>query len=215
MTFGKSLTLTEDDLGSTAAVEAARPESERPAFLDKLRSGDENAFEELVSRYSGEVYGLLYRLTSNSEEASDLTQDTFLKALAAVRKFRGESSLRTWLFRIAINESRNRQRWWKRRNRDTTISLDSAIGNSEMTVAETVADASENAESAAIRREREQALEAALLELPDIFREAVILRDVEGLSYEESAAALGTTLGTVKSRIARGREELRRRLRGY
>jgi RNA polymerase sigma-70 factor (ECF subfamily) len=169
----------------------------------------------LVSRYSGEVYGLLYRLTSNSDEASDLTQDTFLKALVAVRKFRGESSLRTWLFRIAINESRNRHRWWKRRSRDTTISLDAAIGNSAMTVAETVADAGESAEDATVRRERERALEAALLELPDAFREAVILRDVEGLSYEETAAALGTSLGTVKSRIARGREELRRRLRGF
>lgn len=215
MTFGKSLTLTEKDLGSSEAEEAARLDNERPAYIEKLRSGDENAFEEMVTRYSGDVYGMLYRLTSNSEEAADLTQETFLKALGAVRKFRGDSSLRTWLFRIAINESRNRNRWWKRRRRDATLSLDAAIGNSDLTVSETIADPSETAEDATLRRERENALEAALLDLPEIYREAVILRDVEGLSYEDAAAALGVTLGTVKSRIARGREELRKRLKGF
>ena len=135
-------------------------------FIDKLKAGDAAAFETLIDRYSGDIYALLYRLTENAEEASDLTQDTFLRALRSIKSFRGDSELKTWLFRIAINESRNRFRWWKRRKRDLTISLDATIGDSDTPVSDTLADRSISPEEAALSHEREYALKAALLDIP-------------------------------------------------
>ena len=216
MVFTKSTTFDDEEIGR--AVVAAQPAAaliEEPLFIDKLKAGDAAAFDTMVDRYSPEIFRLLYRLTENAEEASDLTQDTFLRAYRSIGKFRGDSELKTWLFRIAINESRNRFRWWKRRKRDLTISIDSTLGSSDLTVSDTLADRSQSPEEAALAREREYALKTALLEMPDIYREVVVLCDIEGFSYEETAEALGVRLGTVKSRISRGREELRRRLKDY
>jgi RNA polymerase sigma-70 factor (ECF subfamily) len=179
------------------------------AFLEKLQAGDANAFDTLITRYSNDIYSLLYRLTENEEEARDLTQDTFLSAIKSVKNFRGEANLKTWLYRIAINESRNRFRWWKRRKADVTISLD----EDENPLSEKIHSTSENPEMATLRREREVLLRKALQELPENFKEVVILRDIEGLSYEEIANLLQTNVGTIKSRIARGREELRKKLK--
>lgn len=184
-------------------------------FIDKLKAGDADAFDILVDRYSGEIFGLLYRLTGSAEESHDLTQDTFMKALRSIRNFRAESGLKTWLCRIAINESRNRFRWWKRRRRDVTISLDETVGNTDLTFAQTLSDSSISPEDEALRRERTVLIKAALDEMPEAYREAVILCDVEGLTYDETADALGIGIGTVKSRISRGREELRRRLKDF
>ena len=215
MIFSKSTTFDEEEIGRAVAV--ARPSTlvEEPLFIEKVREGDAAAFDTLIERYSPEIYAVLYRLTENAEEAGDLTQETFLKAFRSIRRFRGESELRTWLFRIAINESRNRFRWWNRRKRDQTISIDATIGNSDVRVSDSLADNSQSPEESALANEREYALKAALLDMPEIFREALILCDVEGLSYEETAEALGVRLGTVKSRISRGREELRRRLKDF
>lgn len=213
MIFSESVTYVDEDIGRAATSVAASRSREESIFLEALRSGDAAAFETLVERYSSEIYALLYRLTSNADEASDLTQDTFLSVLRSIKGFRGDASLKTWLFRIAINESRNRFRWWKRRRRDVTVSLDVAIGDTERTLHDTLADQSESPEDSASRREREVKLGDALSELKDIYREAIVLCDIEGLSYEETAATLGINLGTVKSRISRGREELRRRLK--
>lgn len=213
MFFSKLVTLDEEELGraaSAARSSAAPAESE---FIERLQAGDAEAFDILANRYSGDIYGLLYRLTQDPEEARDLTQETFLSALRAIRKFRGDANLKTWLFRIAINESRNRFRWWKRRRRDQTISLDVSYGPSEQPLSETFAASGPSPEDAALRRERETLLRNALGELSANFREAVILCDIEGLTYEEIAVALGANIGTVKSRIARGREELRRKLK--
>lgn len=217
MILVKSITFDDEEIGRAvvSASSIAAHASEEPVFIGKLRAGDAAAFETLIDRYSGDIYALLYRLTENAEEASDLTQDTFLRALRSIKSFRGDSELKTWLFRIAINESRNRFRWWKRRRRDLTISLDATIGDSDTTLGETFADHSVSPEDAALLREREYALKAALIEIPDVYREAIVLCDVEGLSYEETAAALGVGIGTVKSRISRGREELRRRLKDF
>ncbi len=217
MIFSKSITIDDGEIGK--AVLSPQPVAVRTAdesfFIDKLRAGDSVAFETLIDRYSGDIFALLYRLTENTEDASDLTQDTFLKALRSIKSFRGDSELKTWLFRIAINESRNRFRWWKRRRRDVTISLDATIGDSDTPFSDTLADHSISPEDAALTREREYAIKAALIEIPDVYREAIVLCDIEGLSYEETAAALGVGLGTVKSRISRGREELRRRLKDF
>src|ERR671918_1835202 len=93
-------------------------------FIERLKRSDPAAFEKLVNERSGEIYGLLYRLTENAEEARDLTQETFLRAFQSIGQFRGESDLRTWIYRIAINQARNRWRWWRRRHRDSTVSID-------------------------------------------------------------------------------------------
>lgn len=217
MIFSESITIDDEEIGQAAVsapIMAARG-SDDPVFVEKLKAGDATAFETLVDLYSGDIYALLYRLTANAEEARDLTQDTFLRVIRSIKGFRGQSELKTWLFRIAINESRNRFRGWKRRRRDQTISLDATIGDSDTRIHETLSDRSESPEEAALAHEREYALEAALLEIPDVYREAIILCDVEGMSYEETAAALGVGIGTVKSRISRGREELRRRLKDF
>lgn len=217
MFFSKSITFDEEDLTSVAAaaeVSHAYSPAEKD-FLDLLRAGDAAAFDNLISRYSADIYALLFRLTEDREEADDLTQETFLSALNGIKSFRGDSELKTWLFRIAVNLSRNRFRWWKRRKREKTVSLDAAIGDSDTTLAETIADRLPSPEENALRHEREDALLAALNDLPEVFREAVILCDVEGLSYTDTADALGVNIGTVKSRIARGRVELRKRLKDF
>lgn len=217
MFFSRSIAFDdEDQLDAVSAAQgsAVFPNSES-RFIEKLKAGDSDAFDELIGKFSADVYGMLYRLTENAEESADLTQETFLSALTAIKGFRGEAGLKTWLFRIAINHSRNRFRWWKRRRRDVTVSLDAEIGNGETKVHETLSDKGRSPEETAIASERERALLAALSELPEIFREAVILCDFEGLSYEDISASLGLNLGTVKSRIARGRDDLRKKLKDF
>lgn len=217
MVLVRSITFDDEEIGTAmvSATQHAGHNTEELLFVDKLRAGDAAAFETLIDRYSGDIYALLYRLTENAEEASDLTQDTFLKALRSIKSFRGDSELKTWLFRIAVNESRNRFRWWKRRRREQTISLDAMIGDSDTAISDTLAGNSVSPDDAALTRERQYALQAALLDIAEVYREAIVLCDIEGLTYEETAAALNIGIGTVKSRISRGREELRRRLKDF
>jgi len=218
MVFSKSITFDDEEIGravvSASSIAGVRTLDDAP-FIERLKAGDAVAFDNLVERYSGDIYALLFRLTSNAEDARDLTQDTFLRALRSISGFRGDAELKTWLFRIAINESRNRFRWWKRRRREVTISLDATIGDSGTSYSDTIAESSISPEDAALMREREYALKAALLDLAVIYREAIILCDIEGMTYDQTAGALGVGIGTVKSRISRGREELRRRLKDF
>jgi RNA polymerase sigma-70 factor (ECF subfamily) len=183
-------------------------------FIERLKRREATAFEELVAQRSGEIYGLLFRLTENGEEARDLTQETFLRAFQNIDRFRGEADVRTWIYRIAINQARNRSRWWRRRRRDATVSLDATFGESGQSLSGTLAEPSQNPEQRTLAREREIALRAALQRLALAYRETVILRDIEGFTYEEIAATLGINVGTVKSRLARGRQELRKKLEG-
>jgi RNA polymerase sigma-70 factor, ECF subfamily len=216
MVFSKSISFDDEKMGvAEASSHSAYINVELPLFIDKLKAGDAAAFDTLIDRYSPDIFALLYRLTENSEEAGDLTQETFLRAFRSIKSFRGDSELKTWLFRIAINESRNRFRWWKRRKRDLTISLDATIGDTDLTISDSLADRSQSPEESTLTAEREYGLKAALLDIAAVYREAIVLCDIEGLSYEETAAALGVSLGTVKSRISRGREELRRRLKDF
>jgi len=217
MVFGKSITFDEEDIGKVAVaagVSAAYTIADSE-FVDRLRNGDADAFDTLITRYSGDIYSLLYRMTQDAEEAGDLTQETFLSALKAIRSFRGEAELKTWLFRIALNHARNRFRWWKRRKRSETVSLDKPLGDGTATVSDTIADEGETPEQAVMRMELRRRLVAAVNALPEIFRETIVLCDVEGLGYEEIAQALGINIGTVKSRLARGREQLRKRLSDF
>ncbi len=217
MIFSKSMTFDREDLVQPSAAATLAPgcSAADSEFIGNLRLRDAAAFDTMVTRYSPDVYALLWRLTSDQEEASDLTQETFLCALRSIKNFRGDSGIRTWLFRIAINESRNRFRWWKRRRREQTLSLDATIGDGETRVWETISDRSTSPEDEVLQMERSAALHEALTSLKPVYKEAIVLCDVEGLSYEECATALGTNIGTVKSRISRGRNELRRRLKGY
>ena len=195
------------------------PLEARPAgdarFIERLRQGDTSAFERLVDERSGEIYGLLYRLTESREEARDLTQETFLRAFQNIGSFRGDSDLRTWIYRIAINQARNRWRWWRRRRRDATFSLDSTDDPGRQSLVATLkSETARDPEQDTLAHEREAALRKGLGTLRRVYREAVILRDIEGLAYEEIALALDISIGTVKSRLARGRQELRRKLEG-
>lgn len=219
MFFSKSITIDREELGNVAlAATPASASSSRVEieFIEKLKAGDARAFDRLVNLYTGDVYGLLLRITEDPKEAEDLTQETFLRALKGIDKFRGEADLKTWLFRIAINQSKNRFRWWKRRKKEKTVSLDAPVGPDNQTpMSETVSSDFANPEENVLQREREKILNRALYALPEIFREAVILCDIEGLTYEEIALALDINIGTVKSRIARGREELRKKLDSF
>jgi RNA polymerase sigma-70 factor, ECF subfamily len=197
-----------------ATLVEVRPQIEAQ-FIERLKRGDAAAFETLVNERSGEIYGLLYRLTESSEEARDLTQETFLRAFQSIGHFRGESDLRTWIYRIAINQARNRWRWWRRRRRDVTVSIDAPQPNGQPALAGTLrSDNGPDPETDALAHERERALRKALSSIKRVYREAVVLRDIEGFAYEEIAVALEINVGTVKSRLARGRQELRRKLEG-
>jgi len=218
MIFSKSMTFDEEDIGKVAVAVPASPafalaDSD---FVERLRNGESDAFDTLITRYSGDIYSLLCRMTGSAEEAADLTQETFLSALKAIRSFRGEAELKTWLFRIALNHSRNRFRWWKRRKRNETVSIDTPLGEDGTgTLADIIAADGETPEQAVLRRELQHRLVTAVSSLPEIFREAIVLCDIEGFGYEEIARALNINIGTVKSRIARGRELLRKRLSDF
>ena len=215
MLSSKSFAIGEKELEAAAPAVGSSYAAADVAYIEQLKAGNPEAFDRLVLRYSADIFALLYRLTSNADEASDLTQETFLRALRAVAGFRGDSDLKTWLYRIAINESRNRFRWWNRRRRDQTVSLDENLGNTESVYQDVLADSSPSPEQEALRRERERILQMALRDLPAIYREPIILFDIEGLSYDEICQLLELNSGTLKSRLARGRQELKKRLAGY
>jgi RNA polymerase sigma-70 factor (ECF subfamily) len=204
-----------EQAATSAAVQSTEQRSRAEfAFIEKLKRGDAAAFEQLVADRSGEIYGLLFRLTESAEEARDLTQETFLRAFQSIGRFRGEADLRTWIYRIAINQARNRWRWWRRRRRDVTVSLDESNGDANHTLLDCLVERGTDPEQQTLAHEREIVLRAALKKVGRVYREAIILRDIEGFSYEEIAITLDVNVGTVKSRIARGRQELRERLEG-
>ena len=218
MSFGEPIALCGqaemEHPAAVADVAEARPTPDA-LFIERLRAGEAAAFEHLVNERSAEIYVLLYRLTEDAEEARDLTQETFLQVFRNIAHFRGDADLRTWLYRIAVNQARNRWRWWRRRRRSATVSLDATDDEHELPLATRLIDEqADDPEQQTLAHEREKILLAALRTLARPYREAVVLRDVEGLSYEEVAAALEISIGTVKSRLSRGRTELRRRLDG-
>jgi len=217
MSYGEQIALRGhanlETVASATEIDLRSPSEDQ--FLEKLRRGDALAYERLVADHSGDVYALLYRLTTDPEEARDLTQETFLRAFQSIDRFRGDSSLKTWIYRIAINQARNRWRWWRRRKRDVTVSLDATDEYRDKPLAATLpSDNSPSPEQETLAHEREAQLREALQGLRRSYREAVILRDVEGFSYEEIARTLQISIGTVKSRISRGRLELRHQLEG-
>lgn len=182
-------------------------------LIARLRHQDMEAFEELVAQFERPVYSLCFRLLGDAEEARDAAQETFLKVYRGLGKFRGEAGLKTWIYRIAINQAMNQQRWWRRRHRDETVSLELSRSDSDRSLGSSLAGSSRNPEQLAIASERERTIMRALDAVKQEYKVALILREIEELSYEEIADALKISIGTVKSRIARGREEMRRRLK--
>ena len=177
----------------------ASPDAEF-ALVAGLRGGDAQAYEDLILRYQQPVYGLVCRLLGGSAEASDITQEVFLKVFRNISSFRERSSLRTWIYRIAVNEAYNHRRWFSRHRRGET---DVCCDSHGPTVP------GPNPFDLAAGGETRTLVERALARLNPNFRAVVVLRDIEDLSYEEIAAILRISLGTVKSRILRGRESLR------
>jgi len=175
--------------------------------------GDESAFTEIVNRYRGKIHGLTMNLLRNAADAEEITQDTFIRAYRGLANFRGDSSLSTWLYRIALNLARNRYWYFFRRRRHNWVSLERPLGtDSEATFADLVAagDNDPAQETAAI--EFTEVVASCMERLDRKHREILTMRNVLDLSYEEIASALGINVGTVKSRIARARENLRQLL---
>jgi len=182
------------------------------ALLAGLREGVEGAYEELIDRFQQPVYNLVFRLVANPNDTADVVQEVFLKVFRNVGSFRAESSLKTWVYRIAVNEARNQRRWFTRHAAaETCLEDDHSDG---LSYDQTVADNGRSPYQLTLDNETRGLIEAAVRELKPVFRTAVVLRDVEGMSYDEIAEILGISLGTVKSRILRGREVLRRKLAG-
>lgn len=177
-------------------------------LAEGLRHGSEEAFEALIQQYQHPVHNLVYRLLDDPGETPDVLQEVFLKVFRKISLFRAQSSLKTWIYRIAVNEAYNHRRAFSRHRRQQ-VGLDATIDEG-LSYQDVLADHSESPFDAVASRETQERIEAALLEINPVFRAAVILRDLEELSYEEIADVLQVNLGTVKSRILRGREALRR-----
>jgi len=179
-------------------------------LADALVQGVESAYETLLSRFQQPVYNLALRLLSDPYDANDVVQEVFLKVFRNIQSFRGQSSLRTWIYRITVNEAHNQRRWFFR-HRQREVGLEDENDDSRSLV-QVLADGSRSPFDCAFDRERHALIEEALARVNPSFREAVVLRDITGLSYEEIAEILQVSLGTVKSRILRGREALRQEL---
>ena len=187
------------------------PAAEEDALVTALSQGVEEAFEVLIQRYQQPVYNLVCRLLNDPSDAADIVQEVFLKIFRNIGSFRGNSSLKTWIYRIAVNEAYNHRRWFARHLRqEVTLGREDGLP----TYADSVADPAPTPFDQAAGHETRALVEKALEKLNPKFRAAVVLRDIEDLSYEEIAAVLEISLGTVKSRILRGREALRRVLEG-
>jgi RNA polymerase sigma-70 factor (ECF subfamily) len=186
-----------------SALPWGRDESE---LLIELQAGSETAFDWLVTHYHAPVYNLILGMLGDASDAADGTQEVFLKAFRGIRGFRHGSSLKTWLYRIAIREALNHKRWFKR-HLQKTVSIDAELeeGREHLEIEDLGATPFEQLAA----REMQLVVQRALLSVPHIFRVAVILRDLEGFSYEEVAEILECSIGTVKSRILRGRRALK------
>jgi RNA polymerase sigma-70 factor (ECF subfamily) len=148
----------------------------------------------------------------DTADATEVAQDAFVRIYRHVGEFRGECEFTTWLHQIVVNLARNKHRWWHRRGRERTVSLDSAVPTEDGEMERQVRDDAEAPDATVAHREFAARLQREVGLLPRKYREALVLRNVEGLSYEEIAVALRCSVGTVKSRIARGRDALRERL---
>src|SRR5271154_586837 len=198
-----------DHLASAIAIP-----NEEALLVADLQAGSEVAFARLIAQYHQPLYSLIARSLQDPADASDITQEVFIKVFRNIRGFHGEASLRTWLYRIALHESSNQRRWWSRHKRqqitiDSPYEPDSDDESKGLCLSATLADHSDSPFDHAAHAEVRERVEAALRQLPEAFRTVVILREIEGFAYEEIAEILNVNIGTVKSRLTRGRSALR------
>ncbi len=188
--------------------------SEEAAFVVELRAGSQEAFAYLLDVYQHPVFNLVLHILDNAADAPDVLQEVFVKVFKGISNFHGESSLKTWIYRIAVHEASNHRRSWIRRHWREPISMDDTDSRSTA-VAQKAAAGDRNPYEVLEQAEREEVVKRALASLAPPYRTVVVLREMEGLAYEEIAQVLGLAEGTVKSRLLRGRELLRRKLAGY
>ena len=195
---------------NAGAISWSDVESGEALLIARCAAGDEAACAELVATHQRMVYGLALNLLGDRDEALDLSQDVFLRVFRTISQFRGQSALRTWVYRIAVNQARNRNRWWRRRHRSSQVSLDDHIlqcGDLEST---------HDIRPDRLLASKETAAQIwkAMERLPFDQRTALVLREVDGLRYEEIAFTMDVAIGTVKSRLTRARQALRADLLG-
>jgi RNA polymerase sigma-70 factor (ECF subfamily) len=196
------------DLTMGNLASALTLQSDEAALVEELRAGSEEAFAWLIAHYHQPIYSLLARTVRNSADATDLTQEVFVKVFRGIRGFHGQSSLRTWIYRIALREASNQRRWWKR-HQQQEIAMEQEMAQGDcgrpVQLKDMLVDPSESPYDAALHEENRARVEQALRQVPEPFRTTLVLRDIEGFVYEEVAAMQGVNLGTVKSRLVRGR----------
>jgi RNA polymerase sigma-70 factor (ECF subfamily) len=178
-------------------------------LVQRCVEGEEAACAELVAEHQRMVIQLAMNLLSDRDEALDLSQEVFLRVFRTIHRFRGQSTLRTWIYRIAVNQARNRHRFWRRRHRADQVSLDQHLADH----GDLLLSSESTPERKLAQKELAAQLQHALDRLPFDQRIAIVLREIDGLSYEEIAFSLGVAVGTVKSRLTRARHALRLELR--
>lgn len=196
--FGKAASITLP--GIPAVDESAVPEAQH-LFVTELQAGDERAFEILVAEFERPIVRFLYRYLGNMEEAKEVCQDVFIKVFRGLPSFQNQCSLKTWIYRITLNTVLNEKRKWYQRVKDRFVGLEG--------VSQRCFDSIPDPEMSLTLSERSRRINVALRRLREDHRAILVLRDLEGLSYQEISAALGLALGTVKSRLARARQEMK------
>ena len=198
------------DLASAIGIAA-----EEATLVADLKAGSENAFSQLIAQYSQPVFSMIARNLCDPADAADVTQEVFVKVFRHIGSFHGDSSLRTWIYRIALHEASNQRRWWSRHKRqELTLDAQQESEDGEAyCLGDTLASNVESPFECAVQSEAKEQVAAALRNIPEAFRTVVVLREIEGFGYEEIAEMLNVNLGTVKSRLTRGRAALREELR--
>jgi RNA polymerase sigma-70 factor (ECF subfamily) len=186
------------------------------AIVAELKAGSEEAFEWLIAHYNQPVYSLVYRILDDPSDAADTTQEVFIKVFRGIRNFNADSSLKTWIYRIAVHEASNHRRWWFRHKvQETSIEPAAGAEHASAGIKDKLVDEGKSPLQSACDEELRARVETELKALVEPYRTTVILRDIEELSYEQIAEVMQTSLGTVKSRLVRGREALRKRLQRH
>jgi RNA polymerase sigma-70 factor, ECF subfamily len=201
-------------LGNIASAIGIR--AEEASIVAELKAGSEEAYNWLVTHYHQPIYSLVYRILTDPADAADTTQEVFLKVFRGMKRFNGECSLKTWLYRIAIHEASNQRRWWFRhKSKETSMEAHVDQDGNSFGLCDTLADKHESPLEIFAHEEVRARVEMELKQIPEPYRTTVVLRDIEGLAYEEIAEVLQISLGTVKSRLIRGRDALKKRLETF
>ncbi len=190
--------------------------TQESATVAELKAGSEQAYAWLIDEFSQPIYSLVYRILTDPADAADTTQEVFLKVFRGIHRFHGESSLKTWIYRIALHEASNKRRWWFRhKSRETSMEPSTADAAPASALEQCLVDDGESPFEMVAHEEVRERVEQELAHVPEPFRTTVVLRDLEELSYEEIAEITQVSLGTVKSRLTRGRNALKQRLKSY